>query len=123
MFIRRRQYNQIISRLNTLERQSETHGRFLHRDYEALKSHKNKIDEVIKTVGVEEPSVLDSMLHHYFGRPFGMHVEPHQKPLTLVQKVSQVMDHLGLYEKTTSASVKLAKKPEPKAKATLKGKK
>lgn len=116
MFISRRKYNNIVSRLNTLERQSETHGKFLHRDYEALKSHKSKIDEVIKTVGDTEPTVYDSILRHYFGFP-GMHVEPHQKPLTLVQKVGQIMDHLGLYEKTTSASVKLAKKPEPKAKA------
>lgn len=124
MFITRRKYNQIVSRLGNLERQNETHSRFLHNDYEALKSHKNKIDEVIKTVGVEEPTVMDGLMSHYFGRMFGegrVHFET--KRLTLTQKVDQIMEHTGLFEKHTSASVKLAKKPEPKAKATSKGKK
>ncbi|HYG84605.1 MAG TPA: hypothetical protein VD907_07065 [Verrucomicrobiae bacterium] len=123
MFIRRKNYNQIIKRLDHLERQTKTHGEFLHRDYSKLRSDNDRLKALEDTIGQDAPSVMDSMLAHYFAGFAGrVSAKGNLKRLTLIEKVEQIMDHLDLVERHTQASVKLAKKPEPaKRKAVKKG--
>lgn len=120
MFISSRHYHQILSRLNTLERQVDTHGRFLHNDYEALGQHKEKIVELHKVVGRENPNMWDlSALSRLM---YGLEADS-PKPLTLVQKVNQIMQHLGLTVVHTPSETKLAPKPKKAAKKAITKKK
>lgn len=119
MFIRKAQYSKIIKRLEKLERQNAKHAEFLHNDYETLGQYEKHIEEIEKTVGKNNPNIYDSALlglFSYENHPYYRQA----KKLTLIEKVEQIMDHLGLVVKHTQASVKLAKKPEPKLRETKK---
>lgn len=124
MFISKRKYQSITKRLAALERQSATHAEFLHRDYERLDNYFEAIKKIKENIGSPAPSTEDSVLSHfingYLGLPGGASARIKTKQLTLNEKIDQMMDHVGLVVKHTSASVKLAKKPEPKPKAPAK---
>ncbi len=106
-------YNNLVKRVEALERASTRHAEFLHRDYEALKTHKKGLEEFEKTLGSEEPSVYDSYL---LGALFGGLEEPRPKKLTLIKKVNAIMEHLGLVVVTTKAKTEIVKKPVGKVK-------
>lgn len=111
MFISRKRYERIISRLETLET-------YASRDYDRLKRHDDSIKSLDKVVGEPDRSPYDMgrLMELYYG------VKPTPR-LSIMETLSQIMDHVGLEVRHTRETVKLAKKPEPKAKAAPKGKK
>lgn len=119
MFVRKSTFEDLQAKVESLERQSKTQAKFLHKDYEALKSQKKEIEQIEKEVGIEQRSFYD------IGSPFGLYSffgtsrVQEAKPFSVKGKVNAILDHLNLVEDVT-ATTKLITKPVEKKK---KGKK
>lgn len=105
MFVKRREFDALVREVRALRASQK----------DSNKSVVKRVDSLEKEVGVQEVFYPYSM-----GRLFDAFYGPtsrEAKPFNLSQKVNAIMEHLGLREEI-SATTKLVKKPEPKAKKT-----
>jgi hypothetical protein len=118
MFIRRSHLNSILRRLNTLERQNETHSRFLHNDYDKLDRDNQRLEILENRIGIEKPTAFDEFI-----RRFGFYSAEEPK-LTLTATVHQLVEYLGLTIESSSSRARLVKKTvKPVKKINKKGEK
>jgi hypothetical protein len=107
MFIHKDHYLNLVNRLDRLERQTKTHAEFLHNDHRKIEHTHEQVTSLEKTVGKPNPSVWDSSaLAGLMG-----YLNDSTKPMTLLDKTQQIMDHLGLVVSHTQSETKIIKKP------------
>jgi len=121
MWIARYEWDALRAQVARLERQNETHAKFLHNDHEKIKAQKKQLKAIIEETGASDVSersgyFMPSIFGYYLGTRSS---NREAKPFNLRQKIDAIMDHLNLTEQVT-AETKLITKPVEKKK---KGKK
>lgn len=108
MFISRARYDRLIKRIETLEE-------YARRDYDRLGNHDKHIKSLNEIVGEERRGLYDMgrLMELYYG------AKPAPR-LSILETLSQIMDHIGLEVRHTRENLKVVKKPEPKTRVVKK---